>query len=281
MKTFSFRFDIDTPKCLSEGVPNLMKIAERLGVKFTFFISMGHSISRLGTLSRMISPSKSTAPVASALSARTKLGNFGYIQLALFNPQIGRKYLNLVQDLYRSQELGLHGGRNHDTWHHGAAEWSAEKLGAELDWALAPLRELNFEIRGFSCPGWTESPNLVQALEARDFRYRADRHGMNEFGGKSEGRNLLNMGTNILGEPGGVAYLEHLRATGMNDQQMRTDFKAQLARVGDYAVAYDHPYYAGVRELALVEDCVKMARDAGYQILSLGQVAEHTRKSNA
>lgn len=270
MKTFSFRFDIDTPTCLVEGAPRLMNLAERLGVKFTFFLSVGKSISRRDFILRKLRGGGVEEECAAALSARAKLGNRRYAQLALLNPTIGARHPGLVRDLAQSQELGLHGGRNHDTWHRSAGGWSKERVCAELDWALSRLAEVPVQVHGFSCPGWTSAPGLAEALAERGFKYRADRHGLNEKGVVREaGGSLANLATNLVGEPGGVAFLEHMRALGRSDQEIREYFAKRLNEIGNTVVAYDHPYFAGVHELELVETCVKQAQDAGYTIVPM------------
>ena len=40
------RFDIDTHKCIRDGVPNLLEISEERNVRFTFFLNAGRAISR-------------------------------------------------------------------------------------------------------------------------------------------------------------------------------------------------------------------------------------------
>ena len=95
-----------------------MQVADQLGVVFTFFLSAGRSISRRGTIRRMLGRKPDASPCAEALSARRKLGSLGYISLAIRNPLIGAAHPELVRDLFKSQDMGLHGGRNHDIWHH-------------------------------------------------------------------------------------------------------------------------------------------------------------------
>jgi hypothetical protein len=43
MKYFCFRFDVDTPKCIKKGVPNLISLSKKLDVPFTFFIKTQQS----------------------------------------------------------------------------------------------------------------------------------------------------------------------------------------------------------------------------------------------
>lgn len=254
-----------------------MDLAENLGVQFTFFLSVGRSISRRGFLQRKLKAGAASEiePTAS-LSARHKLGNFDYIKLALLNPNIGKNHLDLVRRLSKSQEVGLHGGRNHDVWHHGAQNWSSERLNDELNWALTPLRRAGVEIKGFSCPGWTEPPLLTPTLMQNGFQFRADLHGPNEKN-QIESGSFINLATNILGEPGGVAFLENLIAQKLSKKEIREVFAARLSEVGDCAVTYDHPYFAGLHALDLVEDCVKIARDSGYTVMPLGDVALRLR----
>ena len=45
MTELAIRFDVDTEKCLRVGANNLMKLAKEFDVHFTFFVSMGRSIS--------------------------------------------------------------------------------------------------------------------------------------------------------------------------------------------------------------------------------------------
>lgn len=37
MNRLVFRFDVDTHKCIRDGVPNLLEISDEMDVPFTFF----------------------------------------------------------------------------------------------------------------------------------------------------------------------------------------------------------------------------------------------------
>src|SRR5207253_3296462 len=186
MKTFCVRFDIDTPTCLQEGVPNLLELGSRLGFKSTYFLSVGRAISRTGTVARMVSGSRSREARAAGFSARTKLGNAGYIKLALLNPPIGRAHPAIVRDIAANSELGLHGGRNHDTWQNQSRAWPRAKVEAEVDWALGWLKRQGLSVKGFCSPGWTQPSDLAEILKARGFLYRADRYSLEASVGVEE-----------------------------------------------------------------------------------------------
>lgn len=281
MRTFCLRFDIDTPACLSEGVPRLLDLSESMGFRATFFLSMGRAISRVGALQRLATGSRARTPRAVGFSARQKLGTGGYLGLALMNPEIGRGRPNVVHRMARSAEVGLHGGRNHDTWQHGAHRWPLSRVETEVDWGLAWLKEMGIEVLGFSSPGWNEPAGLAGVLRARGFLYRADRHGPDMRGGVEEAPGFFNLATNLAGEPAGVAYVEHMRARGLSDAEIRSEFRRSLSRIETDVVLYDHPYYAGRRAVELLGDLVDIARGDGFEMATMAEMARRLAGSSA
>lgn len=273
MRTLCIRFDIDTPTCLHEGVPRLLDLGDRLGIRFTFFLSVGRAVSRPRALARMLTRSRTHAPRAAGYSSMRKLGIARYVKLASLNPEIGRSAPAIVARMSREAEVGLHGGRNHDTWQHAAHTWSSQRVADELDWALAWLTEQGVGVLGFSSPGWNQPSGLSPLLQARGFLYRADRHGPELDGGLAEGPGFFNLATNLVGEPGGVAYLEHMRARGSSDRDILEAFRMSLRKVGDRAVLYDHPYYAGLHAIDLLEQMVAVAADEGRTLVTMADVA--------
>jgi len=288
-KLFSFRFDVDTHRCVREGMPALSALGARLGVPFTFFVNMGRSVSRRTVLARATSGNGHAAAGAAKLTPREKLGWRGYLEAAVLNPLVGggsQGVLRAAADA--GHEIGLHGGRNHGVWQHGAHAWSRERLAQEIDAVLPALSRAigGRRPRGFASPGWTTSPLLPEVLVERGFHYYADLHGPSPSvaprpkradggadAGAAPGAELPNVRTELTGEPGGVAYLEHLRAIGLDDDAVLSRFEQDLERAGAVAVAYDHPYYAGVRDLTQVERCVRAAQAAGYEVVALETIA--------
>lgn len=56
MKRLVFRFDIDTHKCIRDGVPKLLDIAKEYNLGFSFFLNTGKSISFKESLKEMLLP---------------------------------------------------------------------------------------------------------------------------------------------------------------------------------------------------------------------------------
>lgn len=273
MKRFVFRLDIDTPTCLNEGVPRLLELSAKLGVRFSYFLSVGRSVSRADAFLRLLRGRKAGMPRAAALSPMRKLGLRRYLWLAAANPEIGRGAPEMVRRIAAEADLGLHGGKNHDLWQHGAPGWSRTEVEQEVDWALGWLTELGLSVAGFCSPGWSQPRDLGAVLAARGFTYRADWYGADATGAVVDEHGVLNLATNMVGIPGGVAYVEHLRAQNLSDAEVRSAFRERLRELGDYAVAYDHPYFAGVHALNLVEDLVLIAMDEGFEVTTLTETA--------
>tara|TARA_B100000686_G_scaffold8231_1_gene8240 strand:- start:847 stop:1695 length:849 start_codon:yes stop_codon:yes gene_type:complete len=278
MKYFCFRFDVDTPKCLKEGVPNLIRLSKILGVPFTFFINMGRGTSRWSFIKNW-GPlrSKPITQTAKKLSNLKKLGFLDYFLMALINPKVGNSHPDIIKSLKKAgHEVGLHGGSNHGEWQNESHSWEKQKYFKEIIPALDSLTKILGEKPiGFSSPGWCGSNDLNMILESLNFRYVADAHGKNfeKINFVQNNSKLLQVPTNILGD-GGIAYLENLRAKNLDDNAILKDFSLQLNK-RFFAVVYDHPYYAGTQELLMVEKMVDLARSKGFQIVTLKTLVEN------
>jgi len=279
-KLFSVRFDVDTHRCVREGMPALARLGRDLGAPFTFFVNMGRAVSRATFIRRAlgIRGARGREQVAAKLSARSKLGTGGYLYAALANPPVGSGAANVVREAATlGHEIGLHGGRNHAVWQDQASGWTRTRVEAEIDAVLPELKALldGTAPAGFASPGWSTHPELPAVLAERGFAYLADLHGPTPGSPHDEANAgpLQNVRTQLTGEPGGVAYLEHLRALGLTDAALEERFLRDLERSGDHAVVYDHPYFAGISELALVSRMVELARGLGYEVVPLATLA--------
>jgi len=278
MKYFCFRFDVDTPKCIKKGVPNLIRLSKNLDVPFTFFINMGHGTSRWSFIKKLLPlRSKPIAQTAKKLSNLKKLGFWDYFLMALINPKVGDSHPDIIKSLKKAgHEVGLHGGSNHGAWQNESHSWEKQKFFKEITPALDSLTKILGEKPiGFSSPGWCGSDELNTILESLNFGYVADAHGENlkKINATNNMSKLLQVPTNILGD-GGVAYLENLRAKNMNDNAILKDFSFRLDE-RFFAVVYDHPYYAGTQELIMIEKMVDLARSKGFQIVTLKTLVEN------
>lgn len=278
MKYFCFRFDIDSQKCLREGVPNLLALAEEMHVKFTFFVHFGRAVNRLSFIKNKLYGCNQQKRIRTkSLSALTKLGLKDYILTSVANPLIGKNDPHILKMIIKSgHELGLHGGRNHDDWLREAHRWPVAKIREEVLWGQQLLKTYipHEAVFGFSSPGWNTSKNIRQTLHELGFSYVADMHSDKPIEKIIIKNRMKCVPTNIVGEPDGVGYIEFCRASHMNDSEVLNDFKKKLMVRKKLATVYDHPYYAGIQELKLVRHMIQIAKDMNYKIATMKEITQ-------
>lgn len=264
-KVVCFRFDVDTYPCAARGVPNLVALARRHDAKFTFYFNMGRAVH----LPSLLSGRKQAEERAAKLGNMQKLGPFEWMRTVLCNPRVGSTFPQHIIEAYREgHEVGLHGGRNHGEWMASVHSWPETKVADEVEWGLARLADAGIgDVHSFSSPGWQAPASLHAVLAQHGITSVADVHGhgehriTNSMGTEQE---LHCIPTNILGEPGGVGYIEHLRASAGSGDAMLERFRFDLENSHQPAVLYDHPYYAGIREIEFVDSMLNHVSQAGY-----------------
>lgn len=276
MKYFCFRFDIDSQKCLREGVPNLLVLGKQLKVHFTFFVNFGRAVNQVSFLRDRLSKQRKENE-SKSLSAFAKLGLKDYVITALYNPLIIKGNDHILQQIIESgHELGLHGGKNHDDWFRKAHKWPVKKIREELVWGQQLLKQYipGEAPYGFSSPGWNTSADIRKILHELKFSYIADIHSDKPIETVTMRNGIACMPTNITGEPGGVGYIEYCRASLMDDPEILRDFKNKLITRKKLAIVYDHPYYAGVREIGMVKKMLQTAIRMDYAIVTMRDILQ-------
>jgi peptidoglycan/xylan/chitin deacetylase (PgdA/CDA1 family) len=275
LKLLSFRFDIDTHKCIKQGVPNLLKLAKKHDVHFTFFVNMGRAIARDIYLLDIFKRKPKTT--LKKLSNLKKLGIIDYIITALQNPLIGKNHPRLLRYIYQEgHELGLHGGTNHGLWQKRSSSWQRPRLEKEVGWGQSELMSLiKAKPLGFASPGWKGSEKLNNILKKLEFRYVADTFSLNSKKTITYTKNrLTKVTTNICGRDG-VGYIEYMRAIGSSNEKILADFKNHL-RSTSRAIIFDHPYYSGAQEIALLREMIQLAKKEGFKIVPINEMVSST-----
>lgn len=269
MKSLVLRFDIDTYRCINEGVPRLLQLAREEQVNFVFFCNMGRAISRLALLGRLLHRESSTATgnTARKLTASIKLGRYEMFRTLLFNPLVGMSRPKPLQQAHaEGHDLGLHGGRNHGAWQYGFRNWKENRIRSEVAAGKAMFeRSVRHPPTLFSSPGWQGSALLNSILKEMGFKASADRHGPRESDAICED-GFCTLPTNMVSEPGGVAYFESRAARGYDGRDLVQEFQASLQDNRRLYVLYDHPCYAGVRALDSVRAVLRCAMENGVAI---------------
>lgn len=269
---FCFRFDVDTPRCIATGVPNLLALAREKGVRFTFFVNMGRAVSYRELLRN---GRRGEAGTIVKLSSVEKQGLAETLKIALLNPVVGAAHRNVIHDVIGDgHEVGLHGGKNHAAWQYGAHTWQAGRISEEICWGKHVLEEISGSpVRAFSSPGWNGGPTVNRILSRLGCRYSADLHGGDSGAIQicSES-GLAQVRTDLSGEPGGVGFLEWMAASGMDKKSSLDYVGARLEGQRLASVLYDHPCYAGIYQLELLSALIDLVRQRGFEITTMHDI---------
>lgn len=271
----AIRFDIDTHKCIKQGVPRLLELAEKERVPFSFFLNAGKSVNLLESIKDICKHSKDANEVK-MMSAIKKLGIADYLYAAFFNPCLIKYKKEIIAIGNSSSELAIHGGKNHGYWMKHANEWDSNAYSGELKWALAEIRKLipDYSPSGFLSPGFVSNHNIDAVLKELDFKYSCDYRCSGEDEILNTDYNIPYLGTNLCGEPGGVAFFEYCRVMGMNDQEIVTQAMNAIEN-NQYTVVYDHPYYAGINELGTLKSIIeRIHRSEDIEIVTMEELLE-------
>jgi peptidoglycan/xylan/chitin deacetylase (PgdA/CDA1 family) len=277
--TLCLRFDVDSHRCLAEGVPALLDLLDDHDVPATFYVNMGRVTSRSRMARRLVerrlgrvhNSDGEDAPKAT-LPLSTKLGRDGSCSPTPGSgPRCrGPSPRSPGAATRWACTAAARTACGRTTPATGAARsWRPRSAGAWAGWRPRGCPHP----AGFSSPGWNGSPLVARVAADHGFRYLADDHGHGPAPVARGPEGLVRVSTNLVGEPGGVGYLEWHRALGHGDDDILRDVAERLGDSGDLAVLYDHPFYAGVFELDLLGRVIEQARSSGWELDTIGNVA--------
>lgn len=274
MAKIVFRFDIDSHKCIRDGVPILLRVAAHYGIRFTFYVNVGKAISRLDTLCSLCAKRRSEEENIKMLSAKQKLGIKDYFYAAMVNPSLDRYRENIRAIAQSGSELGLHGGMNHSHWYTHALHWSYEQVKKDLKGALDKMQRVlpDYIPQGFAAPGFVTNDVIGQALQDMGFQYLSNWHENHAAVIRKECGGIPDVGVNLCGEPGGVAFWEYAAASEWTDQQTLEVFM-DMVNTHDEVVVFDHPYFVALQKVKSLEIVIETLLKEGHQIITLRELA--------
>ena len=267
MKTFTFRFDIDSLADIEVGVPQLIGLGKELNARFSFFVNMGRSFNIRVQWSRMLQRyQKPGATGNQNLTTLIKLGFWRSVRTVIYNPNIGLSHAKtLFKLLDEGHELGLHGGMDHPLW-----QWNLEGLRkGEISDLLKPAYDhftrLFGRPKGFSSPGFRYNRHVLELVDEYGFTYASDMEG--EGPCRIEGFRHVQIPVNIIG-PDKVPLLEHLGRTGTAAAEDRV---AEEVEKREHAVLYGHPAYEGTD--ARLRQIISRIMKSGHRIVTLEELS--------
>ena len=177
----ALKVDCDTAEGTRRGIPRLLSLFEKKGIRATFFFTLGPDRSgrailrvftRKGFLKKML---RSRAP--SLYPIRTMLSG-----TLLPAPVIGRACRDAIRSAASAgHETGVHAW-DHVAWHDGLARWSPARIAGEyrqLHDAYEAI--LGGAAHASACPGWTVSDAYLAEREKYPLLYTSDTRGGTAF----------------------------------------------------------------------------------------------------
>jgi peptidoglycan/xylan/chitin deacetylase (PgdA/CDA1 family) len=245
--TIALKIDVDTFEGTRDGVPRLLEILGRHGIRATFFFSLGPDNSgkairriftRKGFLKKML---RTKAP--SIYGLKTLL--YGTL---LLPPMIGERLPHVLRNAEQAgHEVGIHCW-DHVKWHDYLPWMTKQMTLMELGRASAAFeRIMGRRTRAVAAPGWTVSANSLEVQDAMGLAYCSDARGSAPFYPVFDGRRFRTLQVpstwptmdEVLGENGVTAdtvndlYLS-LLTPGLNVHTIHAEMEGRsLAGVFD------------------------------------------------
>lgn len=266
------KIDVCTYDGLRLGVPNLLRLLDRHGIRASFFVALGPDTSgravfqlfRPGFLSKM----RRTRAIRT-YGLRTILSG------TLLPPRhIGRDLASILRDIAQAgHEVAVH-GYDHRRWQDHLHTMSAQAVCEELEQAVTVYHDvLGVNPHGFGAPGWQCNASSLQALDALGFLYASDTRGGKPFFPRVDGRVLstLQIPTTIptLDEVLGVIVQESLGFA----EVVRREFSTQA-----WPVLTTHAEMEGMAYLPTMDQLLWVLRQDGVIITPLEIMAKQVRE---
>lgn len=232
---------------MRDGVPALRRLFDDLGIRGSFFVSLGpdHSgrairrIFRPGFLDKML---------------RTNaVGTYGWKTLLygtlLPGPQIARSFPETMRALVRDgHEVGMH-GYDHVYWQDQLPKLSSAAVSAELERARAAFTEiLGAPPKAFGAPGWQCTPVSFACEDAAGLAYHSDTRGAAPFVPEMDGQRFHTMDI-----PTTLPTLDEVFGREGTTAAELTAFYTQQLQLG-LNVYTAHAEMEGIRQLPILRD---------------------------
>jgi undecaprenyl phosphate-alpha-L-ara4FN deformylase len=250
------KVDVDTKIGLMDGVPRLLEILARLGLKASFFFSMGPDNSGRA-LKRLFRPGFLKKQLKSGAA-----GAYGPVTmmygLLLPGPNIARSAPGVINRCINAgHEAGLHGW-DHVFWHDRMRYLPRERLAMELGQAYNLFYEITgFTPASFASPGWQVNNEALAIMEGLGLSHVSCTRGRSPFRPLVNGRAL-----NLLELPTTLPSLDEVLALDGVDQSNAAVHLAGMVKPGGLNVFTMHAEVEGRALAPVFEDfCRRLMAD--------------------
>ncbi len=273
MPTIALKVDVDTLRGTHEGVPALLRLLERHGVRATFLFSLGpdHTgralkrIFRPGFLSKVRRTS-----VASHYGIRTLL--YGTL---LPGPDIGRRAAGeMLATRHAGHETGVHTW-DHILWQDHVARRDADWTRRQLQLAVDRYRDIFMESpRIHGAAGWQMNAAAYLLEQELGFQLASDSRGTHPFLPVVDGRVL-----SVPQLPTTLPTLDELIGTDGWTADNVADYLLRLSSDGRNHVYTLHAELEGGQLAPVFERLLSGWKAAGLDCLTVGDYAARIDRS--
>lgn len=176
----AIKVDVDTARGTKHGVPNLLKLFERLNIQATFLFSLGPDNTGRA-LKRIFKPGfftkVSRTPILSIYGLKTLLNG------VLFpGPHIAKKYGPIMRNAYNMKhEVGIH-TYDHIFWQDHLHKLPEHRIRTEVSKCCQWFFKIfNFKAQTMGSAGWQANKFSLNAYDDADFLYASDTRGTTPF----------------------------------------------------------------------------------------------------
>ncbi len=214
-KTFTLRVDLESDKGIREGLPKLLDLLKKHGVKASFYVCMGGESGLFELL-------KYSGKMESSGERKIKLFSLKEkIRIAFFPRDFVKRNKKILRRIIDDgHELGIHGWK-HREWTRGLEKIDVRKKinDAKIKYAKIFWREA----KSFAAPGFNTNEKIVKILKESGIKYISDFDGekISNFDG------IKNVPITISGE-NKTPIIEYLVSGGKKDSEIFEIIKEKI-----------------------------------------------------
>lgn len=269
-KTIGVAVHVDTFEGMKKGVPVLLGLFRKYGIKASFFVPMGkdhtgRTIKRIFRRKGFLEKSGTGRVWATAVSAKTLL--YG---LLLPGPEIARKNRELLGQITgEGHELGIHGS-DHVYWHDHIKDFDRKKTEEEINTLLGIYRELTgADARSFAAPGWMINSHALRCFQKKGLTYSSDtRNGRALFFPEMGGEKFR-----VLQIPTTMPTLDEVIGSIGTDVQELIEYYRNIVS-SELNILTVHAEIEGNRWTDFLEGFIRKAIEDGFIFRRLIDIAE-------
>jgi|Deesub1362A_J573_1020465.scaffolds.fasta_scaffold00098_100 undecaprenyl phosphate-alpha-L-ara4FN deformylase len=247
------RIDVDSIAD-ARSLPLVTQILEEIGLKATFFISVGPDKSGRNLPKYMWKPLKEKSLAVKRYGIRNLL-----LGLTPLPPRI--EDINMKFIIKKGHEVGLH-GYDHYEWIKRLQYMDWKEIKLRINKGIDIFRKMfGFSPRSFASPGFYITEEYFKALEVFRFNYASDVIGANPHYPMLSDRKFR-----TLQLPVTIKSIFELRQCGKSDKEILRMFKEKK---DNYATFYFHPSYEALFERDILNKILELDLD----FITLGEIA--------